>query len=160
MRWDAKDASPLLAELMPDGAKPDQFVLFEVVAPAMPSEMWLRGYFRQWIEMHTSDAEQVVYLLSQIGDAEDRDFLKLRLDKLHSKERAAFSTADGRLEIELVTAQIRGRTWDYSGQKGKEISRWNARRWSARSIFGWSSGWGYCCALGAAVVVSDLSRPG
>ena len=123
MRWDAKDASPLMAELMPDGAKPDQFVLFGVVAPAMPSAVGLREYFRQWIEKHSSDAGQVVYLLSQIGDVEDREFLKQRLDSLHSRERTAFSPADGRLEIELVTAQIRGRTWDYSGEKGKEISR-------------------------------------
>ena len=123
MRWDPKQASPLLAELMPDGAKPDQFVLFGVVAPAMPSAVGLREYFRQWIEMHSSDAGQVVYLLSQIGDVGDREFLKQRLDGLHSKERTAFSAEDGRLEIELVTAQIRGRTWDYSGEKGKEISR-------------------------------------
>ena len=123
MRWDAKDASPLLAELMPDGAKPDQFVLFGVVAPATPSAVGLREYFRQWIKMHTSDVGQVVYLLSQIGNMKDKDFLKQRLEKLHSKERTAFTAADARLEIELVTAQIRGRTWDYSGEKAKEISR-------------------------------------
>ena len=123
MRWDTKDASPLLAELMPDGARPDQSVLFSVVAPAMPSAMGLRTYFRRWIEAHGSDAGPVVYLPSQIGNAEDRDFLKRWLDVLHAKGETGFSTEDGRLEVELVTTQIRGRTWDYSGEKGKEISR-------------------------------------
>lgn len=89
----------------------------------MPSEVELRMYFRQWIETHNSNVGQVVYLLSQIGNLEDRDFLKQRLEQLHAKESEAFSAEDGRLEIELVTAQIRGRTWDYSGEKGKEISR-------------------------------------
>ena len=123
MRWDTKNASPLLAELMPDGAKPDQFVLFSVVAPAMPSAVGLRTYFRQWIETHGSDAGPVVYLLSQIGNAEDREFLKQRLEVLHAKGESGFSKEDGRLEVELVTAQIRGRTWDFSGDRGKEISR-------------------------------------
>jgi hypothetical protein len=123
MRWDAEDASPLLAELMPDGARPDQFVLFGVVEPAMPSATGLRTYFRRWIETHGSDAGPAVYLLSQIGNAEDRDFLKRRLDMLHAKSEAGFTKEDGRLEVELVTAQIRGRTWDYSGERGKEISR-------------------------------------
>jgi hypothetical protein len=136
MRWDAKVASPLLAKLMPDGAKPDQFALFGVVAPAMPSEDGLRRYFRQWIEMHTLGAGQVVYLLSQIGNVEDRDFLKQRLEKLHSKERTALSAEDGRLEIELVTAQIRGRTWDYSGEKGKEISRLECETVECKKHFG------------------------
>lgn len=122
MRWDANDASPLLAEWMPDGAHPDNFVLFAVVAPAMPSAVALREYFRHWIETHASDAGEVAYLLSQVGTIDDRNFLKQRLDKLHAKEPTAFSAKDGRLEIELVTAQIRGRTWDYSGDKGKEIS--------------------------------------
>lgn len=135
MRWDVKDASPLLAELMPDGAKPDQFVLFGVVAPAMPSEMGLRVYFRQWIEMHPSDAGQVVYLLSQIGNVGDREFLKQRLEQLHSKERTAYSAADGRLEIELVTSQIRGRTWDYSGEEGKEISRSECETMECKKYF-------------------------
>jgi len=97
MRWDAKDASPLLAELMPDGARPDQFVLFSVVAPAMHSAMGLRTYFRQWIETHGSDAGAGVYLLNQIGNAEDRDFLKRRLDVLRAKGEAGFSTEDGGL---------------------------------------------------------------
>lgn len=123
MRWDAKDASPLLAEVMPDGAKPDQFEMFGVVAPATSAAVALRSYFRQWIETHDADVGQAVYLLSQIGNAEDREFLKQRLEQLHSRERTAYSAADGRLEIELVTAQISGRTWDYSGEKGKEISQ-------------------------------------
>jgi hypothetical protein len=123
MRWDAKNASPLLAELMPDGAKPDQVVLFSAVAPAMPSAVGLRTYFRRWIETHGSDAGAVVFLLSQIGNAEDREFLKQRLEVLHARAGSGFSVEDGRLEVELVTAQIRGRTWDYSGEKGKEISR-------------------------------------
>ena len=134
MRWDAKDASPLLAEVMPNGVKPDQFVLFGVVDPAMPSAFALREYFRLWIETHTLDVGQVVYLLSQIGNLEDRAFLKQRLDKLHSEEHA-FSAADGRLETELVTAQIRGRTWDYSGEKGKEISRLECKTTECKQYF-------------------------
>jgi hypothetical protein len=135
MRWDTKDASPLLAELMPDGSKPDQFALFSVVAPAMPSAVGLRAYFRQWIEAHGSSSGPVVYLLSQIGNADDREFLKQRLEALHAESKSGISKGDGRLEIELVTAQIRGRTWDFSGDKGKEISRTECETSECRTYF-------------------------
>jgi hypothetical protein len=51
------------------------------------------------------------------------------------------NAADGLLEVELVTAQIRGRTWDYSGEKGKEISRLECETVECKKYFGWSSGW-------------------
>ncbi len=119
-------------------------VLFGVVAPAMPFSGGVAGLLRQWIETHTSDAGQVVYLLSQIGNLEDRAFLRQRLEKLHSEEKATLSAGDGRLEIELVTAQIRGRTWDYSGEKGKEIPRLECKTMECKQYFRVESWVGAC----------------
>jgi hypothetical protein len=136
MRWDAKDASSLLAEWMPDAAHPVDTDLLDVVGPAMPSAEALREYFRHWIETGTGDAGMVVFVLSQIGNADDRVFLKQRLDKLHTKEPSAFTEANGRLETELVTAQIRGRTWDYSyGEVGKEIARSECQTLECKKYF-------------------------
>ena len=138
MRWDAAAGTPLLLAVLPGGSEADQFIIFGVLAPAMPSNAPLRSLFRQQILAWPADSGPTVYALSQIGTNADLEFLREQLNQFHATHTDHYTPADGKLEIELVTAQIRGRTWDFSGAQGKHISQSECRTTECRKAFGTS----------------------
>jgi hypothetical protein len=123
MRWDPAEATPLLLEVLDGDIHTSPVVLFGVVAPALPSAQNLRTVFRQRIEAAGPDAPTVVFALAEIGTPADRAWLRTRLEALHRKDSSNFSPAEQRLELELVSAQLRGRTWESTGEEGKQIAQ-------------------------------------
>jgi hypothetical protein len=135
MRWDPSRATPLLLDVMPGRPHGDAFVILSVVGPAMPSASGLKAAFRHEIETGSPAAPTAVYALAQIGTSEDRSYLTAKLEALHEKNPAAYSKEDGKLEVELVDALIRGRSWDFGGREGKQIARQNCLSAECRTHF-------------------------
>lgn len=135
IRWNAPGAKQLLQSVLPGGAEADQVVLFSTVETALPSNVPLRSLLREQIFSKATPDGTVVYDLSQVGTDEDRQFLLNQLDRFHATHEVPYSDADEMVEVELVTAQIRGRTWNFSGEIAKQISLQECRTEKCRSYF-------------------------
>ncbi len=113
MRWDAANSRPLLDEIMPGRDPYGGAMSFSLLDAAYAPADGLREAFRDQLRTAPAkDAGFSAYALSQVGEPEDRDFLREQLARLRILHPAGFSTDEGNLEMELVSAILRGTKWE------------------------------------------------
>ena len=139
IRWDAKRALPLLEAALPLNAEffdPNiSFALFRAYYSS-GVDAFLRA---RLLAAPPAQAGEAAFRLSQHGPSEDQNILRQRLDHWRSQWLGKdVPQAEGKLEVELVQAVIRGKEWQMSDAEASALrkscisplckSRFNARQ--------------------------------
>lgn len=122
MRWDAKRALPLLEAALPLNTEffdPNiSFALFKAYYSG-----GLDAFLRARLAAGPpAQAAEAAYQLSQHGPGEVQDVLHQRLDRWRSQWLGKdIPQAEGKLEVELVQAVIRGKEWQMSDTEASTL---------------------------------------
>jgi hypothetical protein len=123
MRWDATRSQPLLEELLP-GRDLSGAMMFFLLAPAYPPTDGLRAAFRNGLTASQGRAAGTyAFALAQVGNEEDREFLRRELKRLQLRAAVSEAAGDAMSEIDMIDAIIHGRSWDSTQEEKVMLER-------------------------------------